>query len=114
EPRAAGGDLARAGLGVDAALAARLPLEVLHDVRDIDPPAIDPRIRERAIEKLACGADERATREVFLVARLLADEHQGGVAIALAEHRLGAPLPQRARATVRRRSAQRDERGPWR
>jgi hypothetical protein len=65
---------------VHAALAARLPLEVLDRVGDIDDLAPDARLVERAVQHLAGGADERGAAQVLLVARLLADEHQARVA----------------------------------
>ena len=68
---------------VDAPLAARLPLEVLHDVGDVDGGAIDAGLRERAVEQLAGRADERMAGEIFRVARLLADQHQLGACAAL-------------------------------
>src|SRR6185295_19915668 len=71
EPGAAGGDLARVGLLVDAALAAGFPLEVLDDVGDVDAAAVDARLGQCAIEQAAGRTDEGTTREVFLVARLL-------------------------------------------
>src|SRR6187401_1524723 len=63
-------------LFVDAALPARHPFEVLDRVRHICVRPVDPDVRERAIEKTPRGTDERLAREVFLVAGLLADEHQ--------------------------------------
>ena len=48
EPQAAGVDLARVGLLVDAPLAARLVLEMLHGVGDVDSRAVDAGRLERA------------------------------------------------------------------
>ena len=62
EPRPAGGDLAGVRLLVDAPLAARLPLEVLDDVGDVDRCAVDAGVLERAVEQLAGRADERMAR----------------------------------------------------
>jgi hypothetical protein len=56
-----------------AALPARLPFEVLHRVRDVNLVPFDSRFLERAIEKFARRTDERFSREVFLVARLLSE-----------------------------------------
>ena len=94
EPWAARADLHRVRLLVDAAFSARLPLEVLHDVRDVDLRAIDGRFLEGPVEQCAGRSDERMACEIFLVARLLADEHDQRGARAFAEHRLRAELPQ--------------------
>src|SRR3954470_23659276 len=76
QPRSARADLAGARLLVNAPLAARLPLEMLHDVGDINDRAIDARIGERAIEEFAGRTDERVAAHVLGVPWLLADEHQ--------------------------------------
>ena len=91
--RATGGrpDLAGARLLVDAPLAARLPVEMLHDVRDVDiargrcPPAASARS-----SSLPAGPTNGWPLEIFLIAGLFADEHQLGTARPFAEHRLGA------------------------
>jgi uncharacterized protein YecE (DUF72 family) len=73
---------------------------VLHRVRDVDRLAVDARVVQRAVEQPPRRADERSPCEVLAVARLLADEHDVGVPVALAEHRLRAELVQVAgRAT---------------
>ncbi len=100
QPGTAGHDLERVRLGVDAPLAARLPLEVLHDVGDVGPAPLDPGLLERLVEQASRRPDEGMAAEVFLVAGLLADEHGGGSAGALAEHGLGATLPQVAGLAV--------------
>src|SRR2546423_33495 len=89
EPRPAGRDLARVRLLVDPAFAARLPLEVLHRVRDVNLAAIDPGFFEGAIQNLARWPDERFPREIFLIARFFAEQHQLRAFRALAEHGLG-------------------------
>src|ERR687887_611324 len=86
EPGPARGHLAPVRLLVDAPLAARLPLEVLDDVRDVGLPPVDPRLLERLVEDPAGRADERLPRLVLLVAGLLADEHHVRRPRALAEH----------------------------
>ncbi len=78
EPGAAGGDFAGAGLLVDAALAARLPFEMLDGIGDVDVVAIDAGVGEAAIEKKSGGADKRRAFAVFTVAGLLADEDEPG------------------------------------
>src|SRR5262245_26724573 len=90
EPWLACADLRRVGLAVNAPLAARLPLEVLHDVRDVGVASIDPRRDQALVEQLPRGADERLARAILGVAGLLADEHDTRMACAGAEDRLRA------------------------
>ena len=96
EPRAAGGDLARARLLMNAPLPARLPLEVLHGIRHVRSGAVDPGLGERLVEESPRRADERPSRPVLLVTRLLADEHGSRVLRALAEDGLGSEPPELA------------------
>jgi hypothetical protein len=79
---------------VDPALAARLPFEVLDDVRDVDRRAVDPGRVERLVEKAPGGADERPAGAVLGVARLLADEHDLGRLPPLSEDGLRAGAPE--------------------
>ena len=95
---------------VDAPLPARFPLEVFHDVRDVDAGSIDAGVRERTVQQLAGGPDKRMARQVFLIARLLADEHQLGLARAFAEDRLCPEFPEIAAAAVLGRLADLRER----
>ena len=71
-------DLELVRLLVDAALAARLSLEVFDGVRNVGGLAIDGRVGQCAVEEFSGGADERLAGAVFLVTRLLADEHDAG------------------------------------
>src|SRR5687767_15837601 len=73
EPWPARADLARIRFGMDAALAARLPFEVLDDIRDVHPRTADASLFEGTIEQAPGRADERMPREVLGIARLLAD-----------------------------------------
>jgi hypothetical protein len=79
---------------MDAAFAAGLPLEMLDGVGYVNFFAVDAGFYERAIEQFACGADERFTGEIFLVAGLLADEHELTVRGTFAENGLRAELPE--------------------
>ena len=78
DPPAAGVDLAAVGLGVDAPLAARDELEMLDRVGDVGGRAVDPGLGQRGVEQLPRGTDEGPAGKVLLVARLLADEQDGG------------------------------------
>ena len=89
EPRAARGLLGRVGLLMDAPLATRLPLEVLHGVRDVGLPPVDSGFVHAFVENPTGRADERSPREILLVAGLLADKHDVGRLGAFAEYRLG-------------------------
>ena len=113
EPPAAGVDLAGVGFLVQASLAARLVLEVLHRVGDVDRLALDSRRLQRSVEHLAGRSDEGASGQVFLIARLLADQHQRRIGGAFAEHGLGRILVEmaaRAISRFRRQGLQRPRR----
>ncbi|VXC70677.1 hypothetical protein SPHINGO8AM_190046 [Sphingomonas sp. 8AM] len=88
DPPATRLDLARVRLGVDAALAARLKLEVLDRVGDIGLLAGNPGRGEGAVEHLTGRSDERMAGEILLIAGLLTDEHHRRRHRAFAEHGL--------------------------
>src|SRR6185369_777421 len=93
QPRAAGADLAGAGLLVQPQLAALQEFEVLHRVGDVVAHPRDAGVLERAVEELARGADEGLAGEILAVAGLLADEHDPRLRRALAEHGLRRVAP---------------------
>src|SRR6185369_3249893 len=93
-------ELALRGGLVEPALAARLPFEMLDRIGDVRGRGIDPRFAQESPQQLAGGADEGTADEVFLVARLLAHQQNGGVSAAFARDALRRPLPQGAAATV--------------
>src|SRR6516225_4663199 len=82
QPWAARRNLARTRLLVDAPLAPRFPLEVLHDIRDVHARSIYSGFRERPVQEPSGRADKRVTRKIFLVSWLFAHEHEGGVGSA--------------------------------
>jgi hypothetical protein len=90
---------------VDATFAARLPLEVLHDVRHVSVAAVDPGFLQRTVEQPSGRPDERPAGDVLLVARLFAHQHEAGFLHSFAEHSLRAAAPQRTRLAVRRHCA---------
>jgi hypothetical protein len=98
EPVVAGIGLALRGCLVDAALAAQLVLEMLHRVGHVEPLARPSEFRHGAIEQPPGRAHERPTRQILLVARLLADHHQPRMHRPFAEDRLRRALAQRALA----------------
>jgi hypothetical protein len=95
---------------MDATLAAWLPLEVLHDVCDIDAIAREADRVERAIEHTAGGSDEGLTRKILRITRLLADEHHDGFGATFTEYRLRRATPEVASAAIGRSEASRSQR----
>ena len=75
EPWTARRDFAGVGLFMNAPLTFRFPLEMFHDVGDVDFIAVDPGFRESLIEKLARRTHKRTSLQIFIVAWLFADEH---------------------------------------
>ena len=85
---------------VQPALAAHLMLEMLDRIGDESLLAGNAGVLERGIEDAAGRADERLAGEVFLVARLFADQHEIGPARAFARHRLGGIPIERATPAI--------------
>jgi hypothetical protein len=73
---------------MNASLAARFPLEMLHDVGDVHAIARDADRLQRFVEHSPGRSDERLAGNVFGVTRLLADKHHLCVIRTLAEDRL--------------------------
>src|SRR5688572_14616809 len=92
EPGPAGLDLAERGLLMDALLAARLPLEVLHRIGDEGFVTRDTYFSERFIENPTGRPDEGPAGKVFLISGLLADEEERRLARAFSKHRLSTRL----------------------
>lgn len=81
---------------VQPPLAARLVLEVLDGVGEIDRLAVEASRRQRLVQHAPGGPDEGTARHVLAVARLLADEHDGSRHRPLAEYRLRRVAIERA------------------
>src|SRR5438105_9236385 len=86
---------------MDATLAARLPFEMLHRVRDVDFLSIDSRFFESTIKDFSSRAHKWFSGDILLVAGLLTEKHERRAYRSLAEDRLrgvfvertsGAPL----------------------
>src|SRR5207253_4940473 len=92
------------------AFAARLPFKVFDDVGDVGAAAVDARFFERARQNAAGRSDERMAGQIFVVARLLADEHHIGFSLAFSEYGLRAFAPEIACTTSLRRGLQRSKR----
>jgi hypothetical protein len=86
---------------VNATLSAlgRRPLEMFHDIRDIDLSAVNTSLGERFIQKFSRRSDKWLSQAIFLVARLFAHEHDRGFRIPLSEDRLRRGLPKITRLT---------------
>src|SRR5205823_12413625 len=76
EPRTTRGDVRWPRFLVYAPFAARLPVEVLDDIRDVDVLTIDAGCFERAIEQLTGGSDKPPPDPILLIAGLFAEEHE--------------------------------------
>src|ERR1700722_309350 len=99
EPPAAGVDLAGVRLLVQPPLAALLELEMLDCAGDEHRLAVDAGLDDGAVEDAAGRADERMALLVFLIARLLADQHDPRVLRPFARHDLrGGAIERAARA----------------
>ena len=71
-PWPAGGDVPRGSASGAAAAFPRLPLEVLHHVRDVTPLPVDPHLFQRPVQKLPRRPDEWMARAILLISRLFA------------------------------------------
>ena len=95
QPGLAGAHLGVVRRGMQARLAATVELEVLHGVGEVETVALESRIREGTVEQLPGRPDERPAREVLVIARLLADEHDARIAGPFPEYGLRGRLPER-------------------
>lgn len=85
---------------VQPSLAPHLVFEMFDGIGDVGVAAGDAGILQRGIENAAGRTDERFAGEIFLIARLLADEHEVGQARSLARHRLGGIAVERAAPAI--------------
>src|SRR5690606_17293345 len=95
---------------MNAPLAARLELEMLHRIGDVDLRAINFGLDEDFVEQPAGGTHERLAGGVFLVSRLLADEDHGRAGWSFSENSLGGVLVEVAAAAAFRLLAHLGER----
>jgi hypothetical protein len=77
-------DLVGGERAMDAPLAPRSEGEVLDRVRHEQGASWDPRPFQRLVQDTTCGADEGVALPIFLVARLLAYQHDGHRPVARA------------------------------
>src|SRR5258708_31583565 len=85
-------DLIGVGPLVQATLAARLEFEVLDGIGDEDRLAVETGFGNGAVEHAARRSDKGMAGEGFVVSRLFAHHHQGGVFRAFARHDLSTEL----------------------
>lgn len=107
EPGAAGSHFGEAGLLVDAAFAARLPLEMLNGVSYVDFLAVDAGFYQASVEEQASGANKRMSFDIFTVAGLLADKNKARVPGAFTEDGLRGVLVKGTALAVLRSFAER-------
>ena len=110
DPRVAGLDLRCARLLVQAPRSPLLVLDVLHGIRDADVVARQIRLLDARPQDTTGRADEGMALAIFLIAGLLADQHERRSAAALAEHGLRRVRPQRAPAAALHSVGERGER----
>ena len=69
---------------------------MLYRIREVDALAWELGRGKHAVQHFSRGSDERVTRKVLLIARLLANEENARRHRPLAHHRLGRALPKGA------------------
>ncbi len=79
---------------------------MFYRIGDVNLVAVDAGFFQRAVERQPRRSDERFAGEVFLVARLLADQHHLGIPRAFAEHGLRRVFPEMTGAAMRSLLAQ--------
>ena len=93
EPHAARQNLFPAGPLVDAAFAARLPLEMFDGVRQIHLRRIAAGFDDDLAQEASGGPDKRLSLDIFDIARLLAHQHHVSCSGTRSKHRLRRVFP---------------------
>src|SRR5215467_6002712 len=88
QPRTARADFHGIWFFMNAPFAARLPLEVLDDIRDVDFLPVHPGCRKGLIQQSARRPYKRPAFAVLAVARLLADHDHPRMLWPFTKHRL--------------------------
>ena len=81
-----------AWLLMDPSFSFGLPVEMLYRVRHINAFAVNARLDKRLVQQQTCWSDKRLARQVLLIARLLAYEHDVSFRRAFPEDRLPEAL----------------------
>jgi hypothetical protein len=88
-------------------------LKMLDRIGDVDGRAVEAGRFERAVEHLSGRTDEGATLQIFLIARLLAHEHQVRVGRTFAKHGLRRVLIEVAARAGTRLAREKHQRALW-
>jgi hypothetical protein len=106
---------------MDAQLASRLPLEMLHGIRHVDFAAIDLRFFQSLVQQFSRRPDKRFSLLVFLVTRLFADHHDRDLPprptitrVDLSKHSLRCIAIQIASLALLHRRSQHRQGATWR
>ena len=94
EPWPARGDLSGGRFFVFATLSLWLPFEMFDGIGEIHVASGDARFSERLVQDFPCRTDKGMAGSIFLIARLLADEQDRGMACPLTENGLGGAFIQ--------------------
>ena len=81
----------------------RDPFKVFNGVCNITIGASNPCLRQRPVEKFSSRPDERPSFAVFMISRLLTNQHDSGRRFAVTEDCLRRIFPERAIPTASRR-----------
>src|ERR1700730_10302484 len=102
KPRTTGVDFRVARLFVNALLSPNCgdPLEMFHHIGQIHLRALEPDLFQSPVEKLSSRSHKKMPGAVFLISRLLADEHDLCLRRTFAKHGLRSCLPQVAGLAV--------------
>ena len=79
---------------MNPAFSAGLPFEVFHRVSDVNLGAINASVCERAIHNFASRTYEWFARDIFVIARLFANQHHRYALRTLAKDSLGRSFVQ--------------------
>ncbi len=88
EPRATGGNFVAIWLLMDAPFATRFPLEMFHDIGDVNFGTVHASFIECGVKKFSGRADKWLSLLIFLVAGLFTDKEDSRFAGAFAENGL--------------------------
>ena len=99
QPGAAGGDFSGGRFFVFAPLALGFPFEVLDRIRDIYLLPLNAGFRQRFVQNASRRSHEGTALHIFLIARLLAHEHDRRAGGSFPEDRLSGALVQVASRT---------------
>ena len=94
QPGATGCSLAGIWLLMNPSFPARLPLKMFHRVRDIYLGPINPSFLQRLIHDFSSRSNKGFASDIFVISRLLPDQHHGCALRAFAKNSLGRSFVQ--------------------